>query len=117
MINFKEKADLIKELHAYKRVARMNDVEFKMVKARREFVWHSHQDTDEVFMAIEGQLDIELRDKTLTLSPGDMVVIPKNVEHRPVCRQVCAVLLIEPQGTVNTGNAGGNMTDTTVEPI
>ncbi len=117
VINLKEKASLIKELHAYKRVAQMNDYEFKLVKVQRSFVWHKHPDTDEVFLAVEGGFEIELRDKTLTLSQGDMVVVPKNVEHRPVCKELCTIMLIEPRGTVNTGDAGGGLTDTEVEAI
>ncbi len=117
VVNLKEKAGVINELHAYKRIAAMNDYEFKLVKVQRTFVWHSHPDTDEVFMAVEGEFEIELRDKTLHLAQGDMVVIPKNVEHRPVCKKLCTILLIEPQGTVNTGDAGGDLTDTLVEAI
>lgn len=117
VVNLKEKADLITELHAYKRVAQMNDYGFKLVKARREFIWHRHPDTDEVFFAVEGGFDIELREKRLTLAQGDMVVIPKNVEHKPICRDLCTIMLIEPKGTVNTGDAGGDLTDTEVEAI
>lgn len=118
VVTLKEKADLIDELHAYKCIARMNDYEFKLVKAQREFVWHRHPDTDEVFFAVEGSFVIHLRDKILELSAGDMVVIPKGVEHKPVCEELCTILLIEPKGTVNTGDAGGDMTaDTEVEEI
>jgi mannose-6-phosphate isomerase-like protein (cupin superfamily) len=88
VINPREKASLITELHAYKQIALMNDYEFKIVKVQRSFVWHKHPDTDEVFMAVEGGFEIQLRDKTLFLSEGDMVVIPKNVEHRPVCKKI-----------------------------
>lgn len=117
VINLKEKAGLIEELHAYKRVASMNDYDFKLVKAKREFIWHKHPETDEVFYAVEGSFDILLRDKTLHLDPGDLVVIPKGVEHKPICRDLCTVLLIEPAGTVNTGDAGGNLTDTQLDDI
>lgn len=117
VVNLKHKASLIQELHAYKRIARMNDYDFKLVKAKREFVWHRHPDTDEVFYAVEGGFEIHLREKILFLKEGDLVVIPKNVEHKPVCPDFCTVLLIEPQGTVNTGDAGGALTDTRVEDI
>jgi mannose-6-phosphate isomerase-like protein (cupin superfamily) len=117
VVNLKQKSDLIDELHVYRRIARMNDYEFKLVKAKREFVWHKHPDTDEVFLAVEGSFKIHLRDRVLALSPGDMVVIPKNIDHKPVCREVCTVMLIEPVGTVNTGDAGGEMTDTDVREI
>ena len=117
VVNLKDKAGLIQELHTYNRVAEMNDYEFKLVKARREFIWHKHPDTDEVFFAVEGGFDIHLRDKVLSLSEGEMAVIPKNVEHKPVCPELCTIMLIEPKGTVNTGDAGGNLTDTNVAEI
>lgn len=117
VINLKDKADLIDDLHAYKRVAVMNDYDFKLVKAHREFVWHTHKETDEVFVGVEGTFEIHLREKVLTVGPGDMAVIPKGVEHKPVCKEQCTMMLIEPGGTVNTGDAGGNLTDTDVEDI
>jgi mannose-6-phosphate isomerase-like protein (cupin superfamily) len=115
VVKIKEKAGKISELHKYKIVAQMNDYQFKIVKARREFVWHQHPETDEVFVVIEGVLRIELRDKVLALHEGEMVVIPKGVEHRPACDDVVCCLLIEPAGTVNTGSAGGAMTDADLE--
>ena len=116
-INIKEKAKLIKELHSYKVIAQMNDYYFKLVKAKREFVFHKHPETDEVFVAIEGSFQIELRDKTLFLKEGDLVVIPKGVEHKPVCKEECCVMLIEPKETVNTGNIKSKLTDTSIEWI
>lgn len=116
-VNLKEKAALITELHAYKRIAGMNDYDFKLVKARREFVWHRHPDTDEVFYAVEGGFEIHLREKVLVLKEGDLAVIPKTVEHKPVCKDLCTVLLIEPRGTLNTGDVGGPLTDTRLEDI
>jgi len=79
---------------------------------KREFIWHRHPETDEVFMIIAGSMLIELRDKTLTLTQGDKVVIPK---HKPSAQEECHILLIEPAGTINTGNAGGDLTDTQLE--
>jgi len=117
VINFAEKFDKIKELHKYKVIAQMNNYYFKLVKARREFIWHKHPETDEVFMVTAGNLVIELRDRTLHLTEGEMVVIPKGVEHKPSCKEECKILLIEPKGTVNTGNAGGELTDTDLEWI
>ena len=117
VINFAEKIDKIKELHSYKLIAQMNNYYFKLVRARREFIWHQHPETDEVFMIIAGNLVIELRDRTLHLTEGEMVVIPKGVEHKPSCKEECKILLIEPKGTVNTGNAGGELTDTDLEWI
>lgn len=117
VVNPGKKASQINTLHAYKRIARMNDYDIKLVKVQRTFVWHSHPDTDEMFLAVEGGFDIQLRDKTLTLAQGDMVVIPRGVEHRPVCENPCTIMLIEPGGTVNTGDAGGKLTDTEMEDI
>ena len=117
VVNLAEKARRINELHAYKVVAQMNDYHFKMVKAKREFIWHRHIDTDEVFMVVKGKLRIDLREKALHLTEGEMVVIPKGLEHKPSCEEECAVLLIEPAGTLNTGDAGGAMTDTKLEWI
>jgi mannose-6-phosphate isomerase-like protein (cupin superfamily) len=112
VVNLKEKFDKLEELHAYRIVAQMNDVHFKLVRARRAFIWHSHPETDEVFMVFEGTLRIDLRDQVLELKEGDMTVIPKGVEHKPSCKEECRILLIEPAGTLNTGDAGGALTDT-----
>jgi len=115
VINFADKFARIEEFHAYRLVAQMNDYHFKLVRMKREFIWHSHPETDEVFIVIDGQLQIELRDETLSLSKGEMAVIPRGVEHKPSCREECKLLLIEPSGTLNTGNAGGDLTDTDIE--
>lgn len=115
IVNFEDKFAKIKELHSYKVVAQMNDYYFKLVKMKREFIWHSHPETDEVFMIIDGSMKIDLREDTLYLKKGDMVVIPKGIEHKPSSEEECHILLIEPMGTLNTGNAGGNLTDTELE--
>ena len=117
VVNFAEKFAKIPELHSYKLIAQMNDYLFKLVRMLREFIWHSHPETDEVFMVLDGKLKIELRDETLTLNSGEMTVIPKNMEHKPSCTEECHILLIEPAGTKNTGNAGGALTDNTLEWI
>jgi mannose-6-phosphate isomerase-like protein (cupin superfamily) len=76
-----------------------------VVKAKGEFVWHKHDDTDDFFLVLKGMLDIELRDRTITLAPGQMYVVPKGVEHRPVAREEVHLQLIEPTNTPNTGDA------------
>ena len=92
-------------------VARMNDYEFKVVRVLGEFVWHSHEETDETFLILDGELKIEFRDGEVALREGDMFVVPKGKEHRPVAETECKILLIEPAGTVNTGDAEvGEMT-------
>jgi mannose-6-phosphate isomerase-like protein (cupin superfamily) len=116
-VNIEEKFGKIDQFHKYKAIARMNGYLFKLVRMKREFVWHSHEETDEVFIVFSGELKIELRDKTLLLGKGDMVSIPKGVEHRPSADMECRIMLIEPEGTVNTGNAGGALTDGEIEWI
>ena len=117
VINFEEKFNKVQELHAYKVIAQMNDYHFKLVRMKREFIWHKHPETDEVFVVFEGDLRIDLRDKTLHVKKGEMVVIPKEVEHKPSSTEKCKILLIEPASTINTGDAGGDLTDTDLEWI
>ncbi|MCC8981366.1 cupin domain-containing protein [Bradyrhizobium acaciae] len=85
-------------------VAQFNACDVMVVKVEGEFVWHKHDDTDDFFLVLKGVLDIELRDRTVTLKPGQMYVVPKGVEHRPVAREEVHLLLIEPTGTPNTGD-------------
>jgi mannose-6-phosphate isomerase-like protein (cupin superfamily) len=94
-------------------IAQLNGLHIKAVKVQGEFVWHRHADTDELFFVHKGTLTIRLRDRDVVLRPGEMFVVPKGVEHMPVADQECEILLIEPAGTVNTGDAGGNRTATT----
>lgn len=91
-------------------VASLNNYHVKIVKVLGEFTWHSHADTDELFLVLKGDLTIELRDQVLSLAPGDLYVVPRGVEHKPVADQECEILLIEPAGTVNTGNNPGVLT-------
>ena len=92
-------------------VARMNDLKVAVVKTRGEFVWHSHDDTDDFFLVLKGRLRIELRDREdVVLEEGQLYVVPRGVEHRPVADEEAHVLLIEPMGTVNTGDAAGALT-------
>lgn len=86
-------------------VAEYNGHDVMVVKVEGEFVWHKHDETDDFFLVLKGVLDIELRDRTVTLHPGEMFIVPKGVEHRPVAREEAHLLLIEPTGTPNTGNA------------
>ena len=109
-INFREKLTKFSEHWSPKVIAQMNDYEFKLVKIKGEFVWHSHGETDDVFIVLDGQMSIELRDGRVDLKAGEMFVVPKGVEHKPVAESECQLLLIEPVGTINTGDAGGEMT-------
>ena len=105
VINLAEKFNLFSEQWSPKIIAQMNDYHFKLVKVQGEFVWHNHPETDEFFMVLDGELAIELPDRTVTLKAGEVFVVPKGVEHRPVAAQECHMLLVEPAGTINTGDA------------
>lgn len=109
-INFKDKFSKFSEHWSPRVIAELNDYQFKLVKVEGEFVWHDHPDTDEVFIVLEGTLNIEFRDGKVTLNPGEMFVVPKGVEHRPSANNECKVLLVEPKGVVNTGDTEGNLT-------
>ena len=109
-INVKQKLSRFDEQWAPRVIAELNDYQFKVAKGEGEFVWHSHDDTDEAFIVIKGQLEIEFRDGAVRLEEGEMYVIPKGVEHRPVARRLCEVLLIEPKGVVNTGDTSSHLT-------
>jgi len=85
-------------------VAQLNQSDVMVVKVKGEFVWHKHDDTDDFFLVLKGTLDIELRERTVTLQPGELFIVPKGVEHRPVAREEVHLLLIEPTGTPNTGD-------------
>jgi mannose-6-phosphate isomerase-like protein (cupin superfamily) len=91
-------------------VAQLNDYHIKLVKIQGEFVWHKHDETDEAFIVLEGEMSIEFREGKVRLHAGEMFVVPKGIEHKPVAALECSVLLIEPAGTVNTGDAGGALT-------
>ena len=117
VINFQKKLGLFADHWSPKIIAQMNDYHFKLAKIEGEFVWHSHPETDEVFIVIDGEFEMQLQDGSLTLKAGEMCVIPKGVEHRPVAAWECAILLVEPTGTVNTGDAGGDLTKKDVEWI
>ena len=109
-IDLNAKLALFAEHWSPKVIARMNDYEFKLVKLQGDFTWHDHADTDEVFIVVHGSMDIEMRDRTVTLREGQLFVVAKGVEHCPHAVEECHVLLIEPAGVVNTGAAGGAMT-------
>jgi mannose-6-phosphate isomerase-like protein (cupin superfamily) len=103
-INFAEKLSKFSEQWSPKIIARLNDYHFKVAKIQGEFIWHDHPETDEVFVVVKGQLDILFRDGGVSVNEGEMFVVPKGVEHKPVAESECHILLIEPAGTVNTGN-------------
>ena len=109
-INIADKFSQFTDLWSPKVIARMNDYHFKLARIKGEFIWHSHPDTDEVFIVIAGEMMIDFRDGRVELKKGEMFVVPKGVEHKPIAEQDCQIMLIEPIGTINTGDAGGDLT-------
>jgi mannose-6-phosphate isomerase-like protein (cupin superfamily) len=109
-INLREKFERFSDRWSPRVVAEMNDIQFKLAKIEGEFVWHRHDDTDEVFIVIDGRMAIEFRDGRVELAAGEMFVVPRGVEHRPLAADECRIMLVEPRGVVNTGEAGGAYT-------
>lgn len=91
-------------------IGELNGQHVKLAKLKGEFVWHSHADEDELFYVIQGELEIQFREQSVILSAGEMITIPRGVEHRPVAKEEVHVMLFEPASTINTGNAGGTLT-------
>lgn len=109
-VDLDEKFDQFSEQWSPKLIARINDYDVKIVKVEGDFVWHSHEATDELFLVIDGVLTIQLRDRNITLRPGQLYVVPRGVEHCPRADSEVRALLLEPAGVVNTGDAGGELT-------
>src|SRR5918992_6268159 len=109
-IDLAEKLALLDSPYTPGIVARMNDLKIVVVKVRGEFVWHKHDGTDDFFLVLKGRLTIQMRDRDVELEPGELFVVPKEVEHCPRCDEETHILLIEPRGTPNTGDAGGERT-------
>lgn len=103
-INFAQKYALFQEQWMPKVVAEMNDYQFKIARLEGDFVWHSHADTDETFIVLEGELRIDFRDGAVTIGPGEMYVVKKGIEHKPFAAREVKLLLIEPRGVINTGD-------------
>ncbi|MGH8353210.1 MAG: cupin domain-containing protein [Pseudomonas sp.] len=110
VINLREKLAKFAEHWSPRVVAEMNDYQFKLVKLQGDFVWHSHADTDEVFLVIAGEMQVGFRDRELRVRAGELIVVPKGVEHITRATEECQALIIEPRGVVNTGEAGGALT-------
>lgn len=103
-ISLKDKLEKFSDYWAPRIVSQFNDYHIKLVKVKGEFVWHDHPETDELFLVLDGSLELHFRDGKVKLNNGDMFVVPKGLEHRPVAESECHILLIEPAGTINTGN-------------
>jgi len=103
-INLEQKLSTFSEYFQPRTVGQFNGHDLMVVKVKGEFVWHKHDDTDDFFLVLRGRITIELRDGAVTLGPGEMFVVPKGAEHRPVAAEEAHILLIEPTGTPNTGD-------------
>ena len=109
-VNLREKLARFDEYWSPKIAAEMNDYHVKLAKLKGEFVWHTHEETDELFLVVKGSLRIRLRDREVRLDEGELFVVPRGVEHLPVAEDEVHVLLLEPRGTVNTGDERGERT-------
>jgi mannose-6-phosphate isomerase-like protein (cupin superfamily) len=114
-VNLAEKLALVDQPYVPGIVGYFNDHKLAVVKVKGEFVWHKHDDTDDFFLVLDGHLTLQLRDRDVELSQGELFVVPRGVEHCPKADNGAHVLLIEPRGTVNTGDAGGELTAEEIE--
>lgn len=109
-VNLDEKFSRFSDRWSPKIVGEVNDVHVKLVKIQGEFVWHAHAAEDELFLVIKGQMVIRFRDRDVSLAEGEFFIVPRGVEHCPVAAEECQILLLEPKGTLNTGNVKGERT-------
>jgi mannose-6-phosphate isomerase-like protein (cupin superfamily) len=109
-VNLTQKASLIDQQWSPRVVAEMNNYQFKLVRIEGEFIWHSHPETDEAFLVLEGILRIDLPGTCVHLKPGELYVVPRGVEHRTAAQSETKVMMIEPRGVLNTGHKGGERT-------
>lgn len=111
VVNVEEMLGRVGEYWAPKNVAEVNGLELKVVKAKGDFVWHNHPEGDELFFVVSGEMTIELAGReSVRLGPGDMFVVPRGLDHRPVTEEECRVLLLDPAGVVNTGGTESDLT-------
>lgn len=108
VINLSDKLGLFTEQWSPKIIAEMDGFHFKLAKLEGDFVWHSHPETDEAFIVLQGQLQIDFREGAVTLNQGEMLIVPKGVEHKPLAEAECHVMVLVREGTVNTGSAPAN---------
>jgi mannose-6-phosphate isomerase-like protein (cupin superfamily) len=116
-VNLAQKLGMIADYWNPRIAGEVNSFHVKLAKLRGEFVWHHHEDEDELFLVVQGRLVIKLRDQDIELSEGEFVIIPRGVEHLPVAREEVHVLLFEPQGTLNTGNLRNERTVSDLQQI
>jgi mannose-6-phosphate isomerase-like protein (cupin superfamily) len=116
-IDFAQKFSKVGDLWKPRAIAKLNDYIFKVVKIKGDFVWHKHNETDEVFIVHRGELRIDFRDGSAVIGPGQMIVVPRGVEHKPFAEDECEMMLVEPEGTLNTGEIRNEHTVEDVEWI
>jgi mannose-6-phosphate isomerase-like protein (cupin superfamily) len=116
-ISLAEKLALFQDHWNPRIVGELNGQHVKLVKFRGEFVWHQHEHEDELFLVVSGRFRMDFRDREVWLEPGEFLIVPRGVEHRPVAEEEVSVLLFEPATTENTGSAGGELTRTTLERL
>ena len=109
-INFKSKFSKFTDQWSPKVIAQMNDYQFKLVKIENDFTWHKHDDTDEVFIVLEGQIFIEFENETIEINEGETLVVPAGIKHKPFAEREAKIMLVEPSGVVNTGDNQGELT-------
>jgi mannose-6-phosphate isomerase-like protein (cupin superfamily) len=110
VVRFEEKLTHVSEMWSPAIIGQLNDYTIKVVKIEGDFVWHSHEETDEAFIVLQGEMAIDFREGSALLRAGEMLVVPRGVEHKPRAEHECHMMLIEPAGTLNTGDAGGERT-------
>ena len=116
-INIEEKLSLFSDYWNPRIVGELNGQHVKLVKFQGEFVWHKHDNEDEMFYVLKGEFNMELRDKTILLKENEFFIVPKGIEHRPVAEKEVSIMLFEPATTLNTGNAKGELTKEYLEKI
>jgi len=114
-VNIKEKFTKFNDLWSPRIIAQVNNYQFKIARVKGDFTWHDHKETDEAFIVIDGELRIDFRDGSTTVRAGELLVVPKGIEHKPFAEKECRIMMVEPSGTVNTGDAGGDKTKLTEE--
>ena len=109
-INFGKKFKKFSEHWSPKVIAELNDYQFKLVKIKNDFVWHNHQHTDEAFIVINGTIYIEFEDKTEEINEGEMIIVPKGINHKPFAKNEAEIMIVEPRGVINTGKINDDLT-------
>ena len=117
VVNLNEKLSRVKEYWSPKIVGEVNDSYVKLVKFKNEFVWHHHENEDEMFLVLQGRMRMKFRDRDVIVSPGEFIIVPKGVEHMPVAEEEVHVMLFEPKTTLNTGNVRNERTLATLERL